>query len=1828
MFSDTTVVAGDSACVSVYAFQASPVAAFDFFVDYDAALINLSSLSNVNAKLTGIQFDTVTGGILFSEPGGLEVALADCERMFDICFDGLGAGGVSTTLGIDETRPVNYENLAGAIAVVDSEGTVTITAGGGGGGPGGATPCDGLSAPTLVFADTTVASGAGACVPVYAFQIGPVAAFDFFLDYDPAVVDLAAPANVHPLLAAGLQLDTVTGGVLFSEPGGLEVTLPDCAVAFEVCFEAVGAGGTASPLGIDETRAVNFDALSGPFAVAEVPGTVTVTAGGGGGPTGTPCDGLTQPTLVFGDTTVTAGMSGCLPVYAYQVSPIAAFDFTVDFDPALIDLAPLGNVNPLIAMGVQFDTTTGGVLFSEPGGLEVTIPDCALLFDICFDALGSAAATTQIGIDETAAVNFENLGPSSPIAVVEREATVTILAGGGGPGGATPCDGLSAPTLVFADTTVASGAGACVPVYAFQIGPVAAFDFFLDYDPAVVDLAAPANVHPLLAAGLQLDTVTGGVLFSEPGGLEVTLPDCAVAFEVCFEAVGAGGTASPLGIDETRAVNFDALSGPFAVAEVPGTVTVTGGTTTPTFCDDFTGPTVAVTRDTGRIGDTVSVAVIGFGLSALSDFAFDLNHNAAVAIAIDTGMVNALIRPGFSLEVGADSVSVVFDEPTGADVAFPDCDTLFTVLYRLIGADGDSTDVDLGLDRPVPSFASSAGPISVQFEEGRLLIDDDRPVVAPCDAFAGPTLFVGRDSAETGETVCLPLIGYRLGEVTAFDLTLEYDETLLTFSDTGSVDVLLRGGLTVDAPNDRIAFDTAGIGSRGLFACDTLATLCFELIGANGTQSPVGIAGASTVTGVTGAQPFDRVAGEIRINGTVVLPCDTLTVTPTVGFPSCNGDDDGTITLAVSGGDGTDYSYQWADGPTTRDRTGLAAGTYEVTVTSCMGAETKILAIIVGQPDPLVVNDTVTDVACNGEATGIIDITPVGGTPDYSYQWTGPGVMPGFQDQENIIAGTYTVRVTDARGCFVDRTFAVAENPAIVVASDVTQPTAGGAADGAIDLTVSGGVGSFTFAWTGPGVDASAEDQTGLAAGNYDVVVTDGAGCTVARSFALEEGAPNLSVTSTPSCPDGATGTIDLTITGGTAPFDITWDGGLPAQEDHTDVAAGTYNVTVLDAAGKTATASVTVAEHPTVALAAAITPVRGTNDGAIDLTVSGGVGPYAYLWSTNATTEDISGLDVGQYSVTVTDQGTGCTFSGTYDVTRELVPIRFTRALTDVSCNASNGGVCDGALELNITEGVGPFTVTFAGGPAIGLPATAVFATPGTQTFTGLCPGSFDILIADAAGVTANETGLTIAEPAEIVITDVVIRPVVGTSASNGGIDIEVAGGTPPYRYAWSNGSTNQDLTNLAAGTYTVEITDANDCVLQSNAFAVTEFRITTASVSPVVCADDPNGSIDIEVAGGIGPFSYDWSNGATTQDLDDVPAGTYEVTVTDDASGAQLVASYTIAAQSTIDVTAIVTSSFGGGFEISCVGAADGSAIAEASGASGNVDFSWSSGDGTALAVNLAAGSYTVTGTDALGCTDEAIVTLEDPDSLVADLVVNDISCAGQQNGRITAFPSGGAGDYSYNWSNGVFTRVNPNLPAGSYTLTVTDGNGCDETFVEGVAEPQPITAEIDVENATTVAPGSITIRGMGGTAPYRYRVGNDTSSNPTFSLPFGVYEVSVTDANGCDPFVASVTVENGDFVCYDASDVITPGLMDGLNDVLVIQCIEDSPDNTVQIFNRWGQEVRTYEGYDNADVQFDGRQRNGELLPEGGYFYVIRYRDGNNDQQIVKGSFTLLR
>lgn len=847
----------------------------------------------------------------------------------------------------------------------------------------------------------------------------------------------------------------------------------------------------------------------------------------------------------------------------------------------------------------------------------------------------------------------------------------------------------------------------------------------------------------------------------------------------------------------------------------------------------------------------------------------------------------------------------------------------------------------------------------------------------------------------------------------------------------------------------------------------------------------------------------------------------------------CFGADDG-IAVASALGGYPPYTFEWSHGPQTDSVGGLAPGVYTVTVTDSEGC-TLEESTTINEPTALVSTTSAVNVSCSGAEDGTATVNPSGGTPPYNYIW-GSQPMQVTQTAEFLSAGTYMVTVIDANNCLRIDSATVGTNTVITLTLDSLQHiSCFGADDGAIDISVSGGVSPYDFDWSN---GTGNEDQNNLAPGTYSVTIYDQDSCFIVDSFTILE--PTLLVATIDdtvhvSCNGGSNGIITIDVVGGTPPYTYLWSNGRTNQ-DLLNVIAGTYTVTVYDDNACEAQVTHTINEPAAITAVWDITEPAcfGDSTGSIDLTITGGTPPYTYLWTTNDSTEDLTNIPAGAYGVLVTDSFNCFLFEFNTLTTPAAVDLSLA-GFTNALCNGDSSGTID----LNIAGGVPPYTFTWSNPLAAG------------QNATGLSAGTYYVTATDQVGC-SDSLNVVISEPLDIVVQVLNVHNVTCNGFSNGGIEVDVTGGTQPYTYLWSTGQTSEDLVGIPAGTYSFTVTDANNCSEVVSSTVVSEPTQITSSLTKIdpSCPGATNGSIDLTVNGGTPPYTFNWSNGGNTEDINNIGSGNYAVVITDD-QGCVHTDTITLRNIGAIEASAAITQPL-------CYGDGSGEIVLTVTGGTAPFSFTWSDGGSGDTRTNMPGGSYDVTISDANSCTATFSYFIDEPDSLALDLISTDVTCYGDADGVISPIVSGGTPGFTYQWSDGQTGVVAVGLNPGMYSMTITDSNGCTQVQDVMVNGPdQLIVAVTDLVDISCFdeTDGRVSLTAAGGTAPYRYSVQNNNLQNDTLftGLAAGSYTAIVFDDNNCQSTTTFTLAEPSDwevdfaepyvFVSRGATTTLTP-------------------------------------------------------------------------------------
>ncbi|MEY8847623.1 PKD domain-containing protein [Psychroserpens sp. XS_ASV72] len=487
-------------------------------------------------------------------------------------------------------------------------------------------------------------------------------------------------------------------------------------------------------------------------------------------------------------------------------------------------------------------------------------------------------------------------------------------------------------------------------------------------------------------------------------------------------------------------------------------------------------------------------------------------------------------------------------------------------------------------------------------------------------------------------------------------------------------------------------------------------------------------------------------------------------------------------------------------------------------------------------------------------------------------------------------------------------------------------------------------------------------------------------------------------------------------------------------------------------------------------------------------------------------------------YTVTPTS---GDCVGETFEVVVTVNPsITVTSTVVNNNCFQSNNA----SINIDIVGGV-PFT---SGAPYVISWTGPNGFTSSDEDIINLEAGTYTLSIDDDGGCPYSES-FTIEEPEEFLIDEVLFDPetISCFGANDGSIGITIIGGTMPYVYSWTKDSlpfsNDEDLDNLGPGLYEITVTDANNCGPLTQSFLIEEPQplvVTLNSQTDVICFGEATGAISINVAGGRPDYSFSWTgpDGYTsnTQNIDTLFQGTYTITVTDSSDCVEVL-DFTINQNDEIMIDVTTT-------EIECYGDNNASiTINDISGGVPPYDIAWSN-FGTGLSqVNLSAGIYTITITDAENCEKAFPIEIEEAPLFLIDPVVTQMSCAGENDASITLNLVGGIDPITVVWDDDATVGVERNnLAPGTYTVTITDGTPCviQESFTINDIAPLLLSANItNALDCDDTNSGAINLLIQGGTPPFDVQWNNGATTEDLESIPPNFYSVVVTDANGCE-------------------------------------------------------------------------------------------------------------
>ncbi len=873
-----------------------------------------------------------------------------------------------------------------------------------------------------------------------------------------------------------------------------------------------------------------------------------------------------------------------------------------------------------------------------------------------------------------------------------------------------------------------------------------------------------------------------------------------------------------------------------------------------------------------------------------------------------------------------------------------------------------------------------------------------------------------------------------------------------------------------------------------------------------------------TVTDTKGCSATDtiRVVTKSSITQTAVIQIQPVS--------QC-GINDGRITLQpVDGVPPYQFSWSGAGGSGTLTNvqsigtiTGLASGGYRVTVTDSSpggGCGMVMPLIVVDAPNFRIDSVKLTRPTCYGLNNGRISLEVTAQFPVIN--WSNGSVGPQIS---NLPAGVYSATVTDG-GCqqIINQIVLTQPDSIRIATNSITPVRCFGQNNGAIDLFVSGGTGSYQYLWShGP----TTQDVTQLTQGTYTVMVRDSLLCTKAMSLHVSEPAQLQVLVDSifhPKCNGDSTGYLRVKLAGGIAPYSFTWDNQATSLT-RTNLPGGAYSITVTDLQQCTASRVQNISPPPPLSasvLFAQNPQCIGVQNGRIFVEVTGGVQPYLVKWSDTGATGSVfrQNLGPGIYRSTITDAH-GCTDTIAAQTLSapQLVPVQ-SILKTDIACHGGQSG----AIQVQATNS--HQLSYFLNGNV------------SAATMNNLSAGNYVVEVKNGQGCIYSDT-ITLTQPAAALTTTLLdVEQPLCAGISSGSISVQTLGGTPPYSFHWNSGQTSESLQNLRAGTYTLTATDANLCTAQLPPVTIREPLPLASAVmkTDIPCFGATSGSIVLQTQGGVPPYRYAWSSSDTSSAIFNLAPGQYDVTIIDHQSCILELKTIEIAdLREDFDVTVVRTQN------AVCNNENNGQIIVRVNQSTGPYAFNWSQPIGLRqrnipvdTLSDLMPGSYQVTVTNGSGCVASSpVIEVFNPPILQVSANLEPVRCKGTATGKIEMQVLGGVPPYNYTWSDqGANSATRTQLPAGSYRLTLTDFNACQmQLGPYEITEPATgIRVMLDTINGgltddkCSTCKGSIQIYVDGGQGGYRYLWNDNITEQDRTNLCAGVYSLTVTDQSNC--------------------------------------------------------------------------------------------------------------
>ncbi len=960
--------------------------------------------------------------------------------------------------------------------------------------------------------------------------------------------------------------------------------------------------------------------------------------------------------------------------------------------------------------------------------------------------------------------------------------------------------------------------------------------------------------------------------------------------------------------------------------------------------------------------------------------------------------------------------------------------------------------------------------------------------------------------------------------------------------------------------------------------CENEAAVILNAATAGGIWSGTGVSGNSFDPASAGSGDhvvtYDITVGSCTDTDNITIHVDAMPdATITSAGPFCVSDAAVALSAATAGGT---WSGPGVSG-NSFDPATAGAGSHTITYTVSNGVCTdldNITIVVDPMPDAII---TLQADLCENEAAVILNAATAGGI------WSGPGVSGNSFDPVSAGAGDHFVTYDITVGSCTDTDNITIHVDAMPDAT-ITPAEPFCVSDAAVTLSAATAGGT----WSGPGVSGNSFDPATAGAGSHIITYTVSNGvCTdVDNVTIVVDPMPDATITPQADlCIDVASVVLNSATAGGT------WSGaGVSGNSFNPGIAgAGTHTINYTITVGSctdTDQIQVTVNDIPAISVLTAQYPLcYGESTGYIEV-YSPGSSTATYNWSGLGTDVLLSNLSAGSYTVIVTDNG--CVNSETIVLSDPSALNVSIVEVDDVTCHA----FMDGQVVVTASGGTGSYDYLWSNSQTL-------------PVLTNVSGGDYQLTVTDDNDCEAT-LSVHVNEPDELTLAENVTPVMCGVSP--GACQVTANGGNGGYVYSWDGySSTSPSLTGLSGGLYTVHVNDVLGCSTQTSMMVPVNGNLSVGITEDqsISCFGESNAVLRAECPGGAEPLDYYWSpTGDIDFRIENLNSGIYSVQVSDDW-GCSGQATHHVIEPDPINLNFAVSN-------VHCANGSDGQLVALPSGGTGPYTIYWPGYGVNDTISNLTSGYYNVQVTDVHNCELVDSAHVSEPDVLLTiDLLSSNISCYGFDDGRATAFGVGGTPPYTYDWHFETYSsemQTITNLPEGFYSLLVTDAYGCAQDTMIVISEPAPMMVDYLTVNPSCIGnnDGNIEFEVVGGVEPYVYQWDLATANLPYFDgLYEGSYEVSITDANGCEYDLETITLMDVPEECLRIPDAFTPN-GDNNNDTWIIENIEMFPNSIVKVFNRWGQAV--YEGK-HGDEPWDGKDLKDNFVPTGSYIYVIK-------------------